>query len=185
MICCVSRAKIHFEGRKIYESFSFWLFFSIFWFLWFFMILRVSGYEFRLPGLISCPGQVPNRPGVEFQANSDFRVHMVFMFRPCEPQCSVARPPQNLKPRWGESFFILVWKSELGVLIEFSNFKHNSKHHQNFQKLALQGAVGALEANLPTSCPAPPYYSISSISKGYKLYESSRLTEPGKMSLVE
>ena len=149
------------------------------------MILRCSGYEFWLPGLISCLGQVPNRPGVEFQANSDFRVHMVFMCRPCEPQCSVARPPQNLKPRWGESFFILVWKSELGVLIEFSNFKHNSKHHQNFQKMALQGAVDALEANLPTSCPATPYYSISSISKGYKLYESYMLYESQNSHIIQ
>ena len=136
------------------------------------MILRCSGYRFRLPGLLSCPGQLPNRPGLEYQANSDFRVHMVFMCRPCEPQCSVARPPQNLKPRWGESFFILVWKSELGVFFELLNFEHNSEHHQNFQKLVLQGAVDAWETNLELAPSWPVYYSISSISKGYKLYES-------------
>ena len=62
--------------------------------------------------------------------------------------------------------------SEFGVLIEFTDFTHNAKHYQNSQKMALQGAVGALEAYLPTSCPALPYYSISSISKEYKLYES-------------
>ena len=172
MICCVSRAKIHFQGPKIDESWSFWLFFWIFWFFEFWVILSCSGSQIRLPGLISCPGQLPNRPGIEFQANSDFRVHMVFMCRPCEPQSSSARPPQNLKPRWGDSFFIVVSMSEFGVLIELSNFTHKAKHHQNSQKMVLQGAVDALEANLPTSCPATPYYSISSISKGYKLYES-------------
>ena len=55
--------------------------------------------QIRIPGAISCPGVVPNRPGVEFQVCSNFRVHMVFMCRPCEPQSSSARPPQNLKPR--------------------------------------------------------------------------------------
>ena len=62
--------------------------------------------------------------------------------------------------------------SEFGVSIDLLYFTHNVKHHQNSKKMALQGAVGALEAYLPTSCPALPYYSISSISKGYKLYES-------------
>ena len=138
------------------------------------MILSWSGYQIRLPSLISCPGQVPNRPGIEFQASSDFRLHMVFLCRPCKHQSSSAKPPQNLKPRWGDSFFIVVSMSEFGVLINLSYFTHNAKHHQNSQKMALQGAVDALEANLPTSCPAPPYYSISSISQGYMLYESLR-----------
>ena len=146
--------------------------FAFFKILEFLVILASFQAQIWIPGAISCPGVVPDRPGIEFQANSDFRLHMVFMCRPCEPQSSSARPPQNLKPRWGDSFFIVVSMSEFGVLIEFSNFTHKAKHHQNSQKMVLQGAVDALEANLPTSCPATPYYSISSISKGYKLYES-------------
>ena len=36
------------------------------------MILGCFGYQFRFPGLISCPRLVPNRSGMEFQAYSDF-----------------------------------------------------------------------------------------------------------------
>ena len=36
------------------------------------MILKWFGYQFRFPGLISCPELVPNRPGMEFQAYSNF-----------------------------------------------------------------------------------------------------------------
>ena len=62
------------------------------------MILRCSGYEFRLPGLISCPGQVPNHPGMEFQANSDFheKCHPNSTLPPTQlPQKMVPRPPHQ------------------------------------------------------------------------------------------
>ena len=62
------------------------------------MILRCSGYEFRLPGVISCPGQVPNRPGMEFQANSDFheKCHPNSTSPPTQlPQKMVPRPPHQ------------------------------------------------------------------------------------------
>ena len=103
MICCVSRAKIHFEGRKIDESWSFGLFFWILSFFWFFMILRCSGYLFRLPGLISCPGQVPNRPGIEVQANSDFLVHIASMRRPSSKKL-IAKEFESRHQTWTEFF---------------------------------------------------------------------------------
>ena len=88
MICCVSKAKINISGRKIDRRMTFMRNFMFFQISEFFMILRCSGYEFRLPGLISCPEQVPNQPGMEFQANSDFRVYMLFMRRPnYQPNC--------------------------------------------------------------------------------------------------
>ena len=46
------------------------------------MVLRLSDSQFRLRGLISCPGLVSNRRGIKYQAYSNFRVHMVFMCRP-------------------------------------------------------------------------------------------------------
>ena len=46
------------------------------------MVLRASQAQIRIPGAISCPGQVSNRSGLEFQANSIFSVHMVSMRRP-------------------------------------------------------------------------------------------------------
>ena len=133
MICCVSRAKIAFEGSKIDRRMHFVRIFAFFKILEFLVILASFQAQIWIPGAISCPGQVPNRPGIEFQANSDFRLHMVFMCRPCEPQSSSAKPPQNLKPRWADSFFIVVSMSEFGVLIELLYFTHNAKHHQNSQ----------------------------------------------------
>ena len=82
MICCVSRAKMHIWSRKIDESWSFCVFFSIFSFSQFWMVLRCSHSEFRLRGLIFCSGLVSNRPDMKYQAYSNFRVHMVFMCRP-------------------------------------------------------------------------------------------------------
>ena len=170
-----------FEGSKIDRRMHFVRIFAFFKILEFLVILASFQAQIWIPGAISCPGVLPDRPGCKFHSRSIFsHMHYFFAFicRPCEPQSSSARPPQNLKPRWADSFFIVVSMSEFGVLIEFSYFTHNAKHHQNSQKMALQGAVGALEANLPTSCPAPPYYSISSISKGYKLYESFEIFDP-------
>ena len=127
-----------------------------------------SWRDFMLRGASRSPGLQ-----ISFKINFfTYALFFAFICRPCEPQSSSARRPQNLKPRWADSFFIVVSMSEFGVLIDLLYFTHNAKHHQNSQKMALQGAVDALEANLPTSCLAPPYYSISSISKGYKLYES-------------
>ena len=40
------------------------------------MIFSWSDYRFWFPGLISCPRLPPDRSGVEFQANSDFSLHM-------------------------------------------------------------------------------------------------------------
>ena len=66
MICCVSRAKMHFEHRKIEFSFNFGLFFSIFSFSQFWVVLAWFHYEFRFPGRISCPGMLPDQPRAEF-----------------------------------------------------------------------------------------------------------------------
>ena len=64
--------------------------------------------------------------------------------------------------------------SELGVFFLWFYFEHNSKHYKKFQKMALQGAVGAWETGLPTSCPVFRYYSSSiAILKIYAL----RVTE--------
>ena len=46
------------------------------------MILRASQAQIRFPGEISCPGQLSNRSGLEFQANSDFSVRMMILRRP-------------------------------------------------------------------------------------------------------
>ena len=40
------------------------------------MIFGLSDYRFWFTGLIFCPGLPPDRSGVEFQANSDFPLHM-------------------------------------------------------------------------------------------------------------
>ena len=142
-ICCVSRAKINFEGRKIDESWSFGLFFLIFWFFWFFMILRCSGYQFRLPGLISCPGQLPNRPGIEFQANSDFRVHIEFMCRFCKSESSGATASWNLAPRPNWSFHMLVSMSEASLRFEWSAAERKPKQCQKYQILLAKRGLGA------------------------------------------
>ena len=98
MICCVSRAKMYFEHQKFEFSLSFAVFFSIFLFSQFWMVLRCSHSEFRLRGLISCPGLVSNRPDMKYQAYSNFRVHMVFMCRPCVIEISVAMHFLELAP---------------------------------------------------------------------------------------
>ena len=91
-----------------------------------FMILRCSGYEFRLPGLISCPGQVPNRPGMEFQANSDFRVHMLFMRRPnYQPNC-LKNGPQTTALRQNAASISAVGRKIGPQSIELSDFTHTS-----------------------------------------------------------
>ena len=73
---------MHIWTPKIYESWSFCVFFSIFSFSQFWVVLRCSHSAFRLRGLISCSGLVSNRPDMKYQAYSNFRVHMVFMCRP-------------------------------------------------------------------------------------------------------
>ena len=40
------------------------------------MILRLSNSQFWDPGFVCCLGLLSNRSGVQFQANSDFLVHM-------------------------------------------------------------------------------------------------------------
>ena len=164
MICCVSKAKMYFRVRKFDESWGFRLFFSIFLFFQFWLILRCSGYQIRLPGLISCPGQVPNRPDVEFQANSDFRVHMVFMCRPCAKLFSCALPPQNLKPRWIDSIFNIVLISQSHYVFEFSNFEHNSDYHPNLKNFGRKPTCVDESWLGKKSRHLTPYYSLSSIS---------------------
>ena len=72
MICCVSRAKMHFEHRKMDESCSFWLFFYIFSFSEFWPVLGWSDCQFRPRGSISSPGMVPDRSGPKFYIYSNF-----------------------------------------------------------------------------------------------------------------
>ena len=72
MICCVSRAKMHIWSRKIDESWSFGVFFLVFWFSQFSMIFRWFHYQFQFPGWISCPGVVSNRPGIGFSLKMEF-----------------------------------------------------------------------------------------------------------------
>ena len=68
MICCVSRAKMYFQGRKFDESWGFRLFFSIFLFSKFWMVLWCFCYKFWFPDVISCPEMMTDRSGIEFQA---------------------------------------------------------------------------------------------------------------------
>ena len=143
MICCVSRAKIHFEGRKFGHTWGFLVFFSILSFSQFWVILRCSGYQFWSPGLISCPGQLPNRPGMKFQANSDFRVHIEFMCRFCKSESSAATASWNLAPRPNWSFHILVSMSEAGLRFEWSAAEHKPKQCQKYQIFLAKRGLGA------------------------------------------
>ena len=73
MICCVSRAKMYFEHRKIDESCSFGPVFWILTFSKFWMVLAWFHYQFRFLALISCPGVVLNHPGNQnFIENDNF-----------------------------------------------------------------------------------------------------------------
>ena len=82
MICCVSRAKIDFQGRKIDRRMHLIKNFRIFQNSSIFDDLAGFQPQNSIPGAISCPGQVSNRSGLEFQANSIFSVHMAFVRRP-------------------------------------------------------------------------------------------------------
>ena len=143
MICCVSRAKMHIWTPKIDESWGFGLIFSIFWFSQFSMVLRCSDSEFRLRGLISCPGLLLNRSGLEFSSFSDFSVHILFMCRFCKSESSAAIASWNLGPGPNWSLYILVWMSEATSPFKWSAAEHEAKHRQKWQILVPKRSLGA------------------------------------------
>ena len=165
MICCVSRAKIHFEHRKISESCIFSLFFLIFLFSEFSMVLRCSDSQFRISGLISCPGLVSNRPGMKYQAYSNFRVHMLFMCRPIPiPNHSNILPfDTRLRPSDAKYSFMLRKIDQKPN--ELSNFTHCLFWRRNFW-------ICHFSENLRLARHRPRTTLLAYISQGYMLYES-------------
>ena len=163
---------MHIWCQKIVESCSFWRIFSIFSFSKFFMISKGSDSQNHLRGLISCPGQLPNRSRLEFHIYSEFSVHILFMCRPCAKLFSSALHPQNLQPRWIDSIFNIVLISQSDYAFEFSNFEHNSDYHPNLMNLGRKPTCVDESRLGKKSRHLTPYYSLSSISKRYKLYES-------------
>ena len=169
MICCVSRAKMHFKHRKIDFSFIVSLFFSIFSFSQFWIVLRCSHSEFRLRGLISCSGLVSNRPDMKYQAYLNFRVHMVFMCRPIHI-------PNHLK-------YSSIWH---GTKMnpnknKFPMYTNSPKLKRTFKLCAsLILARKFLDLSFfwkfKTSSPQTPYYSLSLYILGiYALRVTPRL----------
>ena len=65
-VAASAKRKFIFQGRKLDELWYFGMFCSILSFSQFRMVLGWFHYEFRIPGAISCPGVVSDRPGVEF-----------------------------------------------------------------------------------------------------------------------
>ena len=131
MICCVSRAKMHFEHRTIEFSFNFALFFSIFSFSQFWVVLGWFHYEIRFPGEISCPGLPPDRSGIKFHAYSDFALHIAFMCRSVAGTFSI----QKMVPRRWESnrrlrdihkYMGKLWASQLNFQ-SLRNFKNKAR----------------------------------------------------------
>ena len=133
MICCVSRAKMYFEHQNFVISCSFALFFLIFWFSDFLMVFGWSDSQFRLRGLISCPGLLLNRSGLEFSSFSDFSLHMVSVCRFCKTESSAAIASWDLAPGPNWSFHILVPMSEAGSQFKLSAAEHEPKHCQKWQ----------------------------------------------------
>ena len=133
------------------------------------MILRWSDSQFWLRGLISSPGLLLNRSGLEFWSYSDFSVHMVFMCRFCKPECSAAFLSKKLAPRWRDSYYIIVSTSGFDVLIECTDFMHVPKHSLKMKNMIIfwPWCTGPVPS---TSSLLPPYYSYRAVST--KLYES-------------
>ena len=154
MICYVSRAKMHIQSRKIDESCIFSLFFLIFLFSEFWMVLRCSGSQFRLRGLISCPGLVSNRPEMKYQAYSNFRVHTLFM---CWP---------NLLPNYVK--YSSIWHETKTIRCEiifwmWENWPESKRTFKLYALFILARKFPDLSFywKFKTSSPVPPYYSSS------------------------
>ena len=143
MICCVSRAKMYIWSRKIDESSGFGVFFLIFSFSQFWMILRCCDSEFRLCGLISCPGLLLNWSGLEFSSFSDFSVHMVSMCLFCKSKSSSANASWDLGPGPNWSLYILVSMSEATLIFKWSAAEREAKHYQRWQILLAETGLGA------------------------------------------
>ena len=73
-------------------------FFINFIFFIFRLVLGIWNSQIQFLGLISCPGLLPNRSGLKFCIYSNFRVHMVFMCRPCVIEISIAIHILELEP---------------------------------------------------------------------------------------
>ena len=129
-------------------------FLSIFLFSQFWMVLRCSDSKFRLRGLISCPGLVSNRPGMKYQAYSNFCVHMAFM-------CSPNPLPNYLK-------YSSIWHQTKTIRRRILFYvKENWPETKRIVKLY---ALFILAPKFPdlsffwnfnTSSPSTPYYSSS------------------------
>ena len=138
-------------------------------FLWFWDHQTV---KFNSVAWFPAQGQLPNRSRLEFHIYSEFSVHILFMCRPCAKLFSSALHPQNLQPRWIDSIFNIVLISQSDYAFEFSNFEHNSDYHPNLMNFGRKPTCVDESRLGKKSRHLTPYYSLSSISKGYKLYES-------------
>ena len=136
------------------------------------MVLRCSHSEFRLRGLISCPGLVSNRPDMKYQAYSNFRVHMVFMCRPIHI-------PNHLK-------YSSIWHRTKTIRrkIIFCMYTKWPESKRTFKLYALFiFAPKFLDLSFfwkfKTSSPPTPYYSSSLYILGIYALRVTLLTSQG------
>ena len=136
------------------------------------MILRPAHCQIWLRGLISCPGQLPNQSMLEFHMYSNFSVHMVFMCRPCAKLFSSANILPAMKRPCMDSIFHIEFISEIENVFwrlgadQILHYQPNLTHFLIKATCVHESRLSEKPAHLT------PYYSLSSISKGYKLYES-------------
>ena len=131
MICCVSRAKMHFEHRKMNESCSFWLFFYIFSFSQFWPVLGWSDCQFRPRGSISSPGMVPDRSGPEFYIYSNF----LFIWCSCADHVSLKSRSLFIFWSWNPArivdFFLQYRSPNAMWLMNCQTWRTFHSKHQN------------------------------------------------------
>ena len=118
------------------------------------MVLRCSGSQFRLRGLISCPGLVSNRPEMKYQAYSNFRVHTLFM---CWP---------NLVPNYVK--YSSIWHEtktiRCGIILcMWENWPESKRTFKLYALFILAPKFPDLSFfwKFKTSSPPTPYYSSS------------------------
>ena len=169
---------MYFEHRKIIISCSFGLFFLIFKFFRFSMILKAPHCQIRVPGLISCPGQLPNQSRLEFHIYSDFLLHVAFMCRPCAKLFSSAKIFLDMGLACMDSIFNIELISESDNVFWGRSAEHISIYHPNLIHFALKPTPGD-ESQLAEKPPQlTPYYSLSLYLKDICSTSHSNLT-PG------
>ena len=107
IICCISRAKMHIWSWKIDESWGFGVFFLILLFSQLWMVLRWSDSQFKLRGLISCPGLLLNPSGLEFHIYSDFSLHIMSICRPWIARISLSVARLELSLCMRKSLYVI------------------------------------------------------------------------------